>query len=398
MSNSSFLTRIKTIRRSEGKKAEIVLSETLFHPSGGGQPGDTGKLRGLSFSASVSDTLKDKETGDHVLELKIERGIPAPGMEVVAEVDTVRNRTLSRMHTGQHIFSRLQENRLPGLETQKVYLGTEESIVYVRYDGELDWDVLFETERMTVEAIRRNLAVESFYVSRDDAGKFPELKIKRDRIPDEWIRVVSIPDLDATACSGTHVPCTGDIGNFMVTGFNGSSPDWEIRFTVDTEDRLSAYGQAARRLLRRIGCPLNQLEDVFVRQKEESAGMRQVLDKVRSFVSIPWEARSAGGHPLYVAHMTGLTKELLSAPARRCVEENGGAFCLVLLPGTSDAPFPFLLLRGANVDTDLSGFLRKFPELRAKGGGKPDWLNGTTTQGSLSVWIECLERHLRNAS
>jgi alanyl-tRNA synthetase len=171
-----------------------------------------------------------------------------------------------------------------------------------------------------------------------------------------------------------------------------------VRFTVDEEARVREYTRVMRRLLRDVGCRPDQLEDVFARQKAENALLRQVTDKVRPHVSIAWEERAVGEHPLYFAMLPGLTKELLSIPARNCVAEHPKAFCLILLPvlpdassSTSETPFPFILLRGAELPVDLSGFLKKFPELQARGGGKADWLNGTTTQKSLSVWLDCLK-------
>ncbi|MDR3231762.1 MAG: hypothetical protein LBT65_10000, partial [Synergistaceae bacterium] len=117
---------------------------------------------------------------------------------------------------------------------------------------------------------------------------------------------------------------------------------------------------------------------------------------LRALVTIPWEERRVADRPLFFALLPGLTKELLSTPARNCVDEHPDAFCLVLLPDASgesapDGPFPFILLRGAKVDVDLTGFLKRFPELNARGGGKPDRLNGTTTERTLSAWLHCLQ-------
>ena len=254
--------------------------------------------------------------------------------------------------------------------------------------------MLFDVEEKTNAVIRQNLTVESFYTSRDEAGALPELKAKWDRIHDERIRVVRIAGVDATACAGTHVAQTGEIGGFMVIGFNGSAPDWEVRFTVRLEERVRDYSRTMRRLLREVGCRTDQLEEVFTRQRAENSALRQVADKVRCYVSIPWERRTAAGRSLYFALVPGLTKELLSTPARNCVAEHPDAFCLVLLPDATEGPFPFILLRGAEVDVDLSGFIKKFPELQARGGGKSDWLNGTTAQRAVSVWCDCLTRSL----
>jgi alanyl-tRNA synthetase len=249
-------TEIAKVLGVDGKKAQVVLGKSHFHPSGGGQPGDTGILHGENFRANVRDTVIYKE--EVVLTLALVDGTPQVGMNVTAVVDAERNTILSQMHTGQHIFSRLQENDLEGLSTLKVYIGIDESVVYVRYDGVLNWDNLFAAEEKTIKTIRANLPVETFLTSREEAEKIPELKAKWERIHDEKIRVVRIPGVDATACSGTHTASTGEVGGFLVTGFNGSAPDWEVRFTVREEERVREYSRVMRRMLRDVGCRLDQ--------------------------------------------------------------------------------------------------------------------------------------------
>jgi len=389
--------KIIEILETDGRKAQVVLDVCPFHPSGGGQPGDTGTLFCDGFKAEVRDARKLKQGGT-VLDLVVLDGKPTLGMVVYAGVDCGRSELLSRMHTGQHIFSRLQENAYDGLDTVKVYIGTSESVVYVRYDGELTWDSLFDVEEKTIQAIHADLPVESLVMSRDEAEKLPELKAHWDRIHDPEIRIARIAGIDATACSGTHVARTKEVGGFMVTGFNGSAPNWEVRFTVWQDELVRNHSRTMRRLLREIGCRADQIVDVFARQKEENETLRQVLDKVRGYISLPWEAHEADEHLphcLHVAVVSGLTKELLSPPARNWVAAHPDALCLVLAPGATKEPFPFILLRGANLTTDLSGLVKKFPELEAKGGGKPDWLNGMTAQRSSSVWRDCLARHIR---
>ena len=384
-------TQITKVLGFDGKKAQVVLRESPFHPSGGGQPGDTGSLRGENFRAAVRDTAKNKD--ETVLTLAVTEGAPQAGMDVTALVDAERNLILSRMHTGQHIFSRLQENAFEGLNTLKANIDVEESAVYIHYDGAITWENLFAIEEKTIEIIRADIPVEAFYTSREEAEKIPELKAKWERIHDEKIRVVRMPGVDAMACSGTHTASTGKVGGFLVTGFNGSAPDWEVHFTVREEERVRGYSRVMRRLLRDVGCRPDQLEDVFSRQRSENAALRQVMDKVRPYVSIQWETRQAGpeGNAVYLAVLPGMTKELVSAPARTCAAEHPDTLCLALMPGAiDDAPFPFILLRGTNVQADLSGVIKRFPELEVRGGGKPDWINGMTTQRSVTVWLNCL--------
>jgi alanyl-tRNA synthetase len=106
-------------------------------------------------------------------------------------------------------------------------------------------------------------------------------------LEDERIRVVSIPDVDVIACSGTHVERTDQVGRLFVTGYGGSPPEWEFSFTVHGESRLAECGKVLRRLSRRIGCSVGEIEKVYDRVQEERGTLAKVLDKVKPYLDFP---------------------------------------------------------------------------------------------------------------
>ncbi len=70
--------RIEEIIERSGKKARIRISRKLFHPSGGGQPGDSGHIEGRGFRAEVVDSHAGAD-GD-ILEISVKEGdIPLGG-------------------------------------------------------------------------------------------------------------------------------------------------------------------------------------------------------------------------------------------------------------------------------------------------------------------------------
>jgi Ser-tRNA(Ala) deacylase AlaX len=56
--------RILKVAKEQGSSCYVVLSSTIFHPKGGGQPSDTGSLKGEGFTMQVRKALK---SGDHVV-------------------------------------------------------------------------------------------------------------------------------------------------------------------------------------------------------------------------------------------------------------------------------------------------------------------------------------------
>ena len=83
----------------------IRLDRTVFYPTGGGQPGDTGVLRLASGATiAIADTVKG-EGADEVIHVPAPgAALPEPGAEVTAEIDWERRHRLMRMHTCLHLL------------------------------------------------------------------------------------------------------------------------------------------------------------------------------------------------------------------------------------------------------------------------------------------------------
>ena len=139
-----YATKITAVLSRKGKEARLAIEDNRFHPSGGGQPGDKGWLKAPGFSAEVVDCFREDDVP--VLSVRVMEGEPAEGLAVEAEVDLSRQALLSRMHSGEHVLSRILESRHEGLEVYKVAVAEEETAVFLRWDGELGWDLLFEAE------------------------------------------------------------------------------------------------------------------------------------------------------------------------------------------------------------------------------------------------------------
>jgi len=379
--------RVVAVREIRKDKAVLVLEGAPFRPSGGGQPGDSGTLRGENFLARVVDC--HRENGFLVVPVCIEAGILREGMSVETEIDMERRSLLSRMHTGEHLLSRVLEDAREGLQIYKVAIGEEESTVYVRYDGIVDWEMLFAAEERANGLVASGLAVEISELTREEARSLPRLKANWDRLEDDRIRVVSIPDVDVIACSGTHVERTDQVGRLFVTGYGGSVPEWEFTFTVHGESRLAECGKVLRRLSRRIGCPVGEIEKVYDRVQEERGTLAKILDKVKPYLDFPWEEESLQGIPFCHAAVPALPRDLATAPVKRLVTERPDSLVLALLPSGSDAPFPFVLARGSVCPVDCRELIRD-ESVMAKGGGSADWVMGVTRCAIPAVWRRAL--------
>ncbi len=362
----------------------LRIDPCLFHPAGGGQPGDTGSLVVDGQTISVIDTLKD-ESGiwlvvDGDLRGKIE------GTSLKYEIDEKRHRLLARMHSGEHVLSRVLEKKHPGLGIYKVNVGTEETSVYIRYDGLLDWDVFFGAEEEANAIVAQNLQVRVEEHTPETARCLPNLKINWERVGERTVRVVRMGDFDTIACSGSHVAQTGDIGEIFITGFNGSAPEWVFRFTVEGRERSKSYLRHMRSLLRSVGCSVEEIENVFLHAQEEKRELQKTIGHMTPLVRLEWNRAEEGSTKFHFIATPGIPREVVSQAVRRAIRENPEGIYLALLPEGEGGRAGFILARGTLARVNLQDFVRNAQPLGVRGGGKPDWISGIATVADPGVW------------
>lgn len=391
--NPGYETIIIKVLSRKGKDARLELEETRFHASGGGQPGDTGRLVAPGFSAEVMDCLRDG--GTVVLAVRVMEGEPFEGLKVRAEVNLSRQALLSRMHSGEHVLSRVLESAHEGLEVYKVAVAEEETTVFMHWDGELGWDRLFEAEDGANEVISRDLPVTVRFYEPREAREIQGLKANWERLGEEPIRVVTIPGFDCIACSGTHVSSTGQIGGLLVTGYRGAAPEWEVKFTVHRERVLEEYSRVMRVLLRKVSCPLEKIEKVYDRLQEEKQAFARALDKAKGMLALPWENQRIGSKTLSFVLLPGFLPEMPVPALKALIESDPSAIGLVLIPSGEGHEGNFILACGPESGIDLRNVLKSHPELKARGGGAPAWVNGVTGLAIASRWVEVLKTEMK---
>jgi len=375
-----------------GKKQSLLrLEENPFRIAGGGQPGDSGILEGENFRARVLD-CRSHEAGI-VVEAALEKGVPQEGLPVRALPDLEMRRCYSRMHSGEHILSRVLESRLEGLHVYKVAIGEEIASVSFTYEKEISWDLLLEAEEEARKIISRDLPVVIRDLSREEAMALPSLKANWERIQDDSIRVVEIPDFDCIACSGSHVASTGEVGDLLITGYNGSPPEWSLKFSLQGSRIEREYGRILRRVLRHLGCAPEKLEHVITKMQEEKEELSHTLGKARNYLSLPWESEPLeGDRKLHWICLGGLPRDMVSPEVKRRITDYPRDLVLALLPGEGEMS-DLLLARGDDFSADCRELLRN-PALAARGGGSPEWVSGVTRKGNPEVWKKTLRQSL----
>jgi Ser-tRNA(Ala) deacylase AlaX len=195
----------------------IVLDQTAFYPLGGGQPADTGIIKGEKGEIKVSDAKMRNGRVIHIA-----KGIVGEIKEedhVKGIIDWDRRYALMLNHTAAHLMTEAlrKATSLPieivgsGIDVDKVRLD-------LAYDGSLG-PLLPEIEKIANEIVKENRPVIAKTMQREEAQKYVEkfhesLKTLPPQVQE--VRVVEIKDLHACACGGTHLRNTGEIGSIKM--------------------------------------------------------------------------------------------------------------------------------------------------------------------------------------
>ena len=185
----------------------VRLDRSIFYPTGGGQPGDTGVLRWEGGEAKVVDSVK-AEGGDVLLVLAPDAARPAVGASVQSALDWERRHLHMRMHTALHVMSAVIKGNVTGGQ-----VGVDKSRLDFNLDGEVPAKEWVTDEVNKLIALDRPVTPQ--WVTDEELTARPELvKTMSVRPPmgAGRVRLLSIEGVDLQACGGTHVARTGEIG------------------------------------------------------------------------------------------------------------------------------------------------------------------------------------------
>lgn len=195
--------------------AGIRLDRTVFYPTGGGQPGDVGRLRLADGSViEIIDTRKGEAPGE-ILHIVAEgSALPLVGSTVTAEIDWDRRHRLMRMHTCLHLLCSLVEGDVTGGQISD---GKGRLDFNLPPDANLDKVALTDGLNRLVAEDR---SVEPRWINDEEMAEKPELVRTMSVKPPSGhgkVRLLDIAGVDLQPCGGTHVARTGEIGAVEVT-------------------------------------------------------------------------------------------------------------------------------------------------------------------------------------
>lgn len=342
--------------RSEDSR-RIYLDRTAFYPTSGGQPFDTGQLGGIA----VNDVIDEGERVAHVL------AEPLSGDKVVGRIDWPRRFDHMQQHTGQHLLSAVLADQV-GHSTVAVHFGRESSTL------DLDGASLTPAQVAKAEERANQVAAENrpVEVSFEEAGSAAGLRKRSDR--DGTLRIISIEDLDRSACGGTHVRATGEIGAILIRKTERIRKGIRVEFLCGRRAIRRARGDYSllSQLAAELTASAEELPRLLARQREEvkqtSALLRDLEGRVDLCRARELYAGAAPGN-------TGIRRVVVSGEGSSIEALRGLAQAFTTLPravfiGTVPSPPAVLLAASADTGIDAAGVLKSLlVSVGGRGGG-----------------------------
>ena len=344
----------------QGDHHAVVLDATYFYPTSGGQPNDLGNLGGRT----VADVVVRE--GDGAIVHLVDGPVPT-GTPLVATIDGVRRLDHMQQHTGQHVLSQAFV-RLLDANTIGFHLGRE----YVSID--LDLGQLSDEQRdaafaLAAQVVRSDVPVRAWFPTEADLAT---IALRKTPEVDGDLRIVAIGDFDVSACGGTHVARTGEVG--LIHCLKTERLKRGVRVSFLAGDRARADYADKQRIVTAVSatlaCQVAELPTAVERIQGELATARQALLSHheealdREAIALASEAQSLGSAKVIRKQWHGRPVDDLKSLAIRLT----AAPNVIALLATSAERTQFVFGRDEGSSVNLKLALDQ--ALAAIGGGK----------------------------
>jgi alanyl-tRNA synthetase len=382
----SFLYNFDAEVRSvvETPRPAIVLDRTAFYPTSGGQIHDTGWLVSGDEKLHVTE-VADAEGGHIVHYLEAPLKDVQPGTRVRGEIDPARRRDHMQQHSAQHVLSAAFV-RLFNMPTVSFHMADDYCSIDLDTPA-LTKEQVESAERAANEVILEDRPVDVRYVTRDEAEKLGLRKLppaERDQL-----RLIDVQDFDLTACGGTHVNRTGQIGGIFLRKTEKVRQGYRIEFVA---------GQRAVATARRDFNTLTETAALFSAHIYDIPQQaRKSLDEIRSLrkdfeesrdelataqaAALLAEAPESQGRKLVVRTFPDRDLNFVKLLAQKLTRQSPAVIALL----AAESPQPALVFaQSPGQPHDMGKLLKEtLAKLGGRGGGSKDLAQGgaPTAQG-----------------
>jgi alanyl-tRNA synthetase len=372
-------------------RAAVILDRTAFYPTSGGQVFDTGwMLLSEHYKVRVAEVI-EREDGTIVHFLEAAPRLEM-GSRIRGEIDVDRRRDHMQQHSGQHVLSAAFV-RLFEMPTVSFHMGAEYCSIDLDTKS-LSAQQVEAAEALANDVVMENRPVEIHFVTPEEAMGLGLRKLPP--MEKEQLRLIDIHDFDLTACGGTHVASTGQIGCILLRKTEKVKQGWRVEF-VCGKRAVTTVRRDYGRLAEAASLFSSHLWDVpqQIRKAQEELrtsrkAREQLLEELADLYAARLLAETAEreGRKVVVRIFSDRDLNYIKLLAQRLTRQAPNV--IVLLGATSGQP-ALVFAASPGQPFDMNALMKEaLAKLGGRGGGSKDMAQGGPAQveGLEAVLVE----------
>ncbi|WP_215597903.1 alanyl-tRNA editing protein [Bacillus mycoides] len=357
----TFTTKvIKQEHDTEGN-LYVVLNETAFYPTGGGQPHDTGTLNGIAV-------LGVEEVDEEIRHFIAER---LHTEEIEGKINWERRFDHMQQHAAQHILSAAFWDHF-NIPTIGFHLGKETITIDLETEN-LHAETVEKAVQIANKIVFENHPIRIEWMDLEEAKTLP---LRKEPNMTENIRVVIIENYDYNGCGGTHPKHTGEVGPIQVLGWERNKGSIRLTFIAGWRT-LKLIGQQ-HQIMKDVSKQLNSSEtdipakvaQILTSQKENEKAIQTMNEKL-----LFAEANELLQQPEEIHAGTLISKVFINRSMQEIAklsaiitEQQEHAITYFVIE--NDDKLQCILACGKAVILDMNSLLKNaLPSIEGKGGG-----------------------------
>ncbi|MFV2047594.1 alanyl-tRNA editing protein [Metabacillus sp. YM-086] len=375
----------KVIKRDRDESGYfVVLQETAFYPTGGGQPFDKGTLNAIN--------VLNVEEVDGEIRHYVETSIDVE--EVKGVIDWERRFDHMQQHAGQHILTAAFEDNL-GYKTLSFHLGEETCTIDIDTSSLTDEEI-HKAEKLANKIILDNRPILTKWVNKKE--ELTGFHLRKELSVSEQIRLVIIPEFDYNGCGGTHPRSTGEVCLLKILACEKQKKYTRVHFVCG--DRIARQLQEKQEVLKKLttqlSSPQQLIDKAVTRLLQQTKSFEEKIvnlqDKLLQYEGKELLEKAEEINGDYIIHSVFQNRTIneLQLLAKEIVEANQNI--IVLFVNDDQMKLQVVCARSEDIDINLNQLLKGvLPSINGKGGGKPSFVQGG---GERSILPEVLLDHL----
>jgi alanyl-tRNA synthetase len=365
-------------------RSAVILDRTAFYPTSGGQIFDTGWIRPGDATDTKLRVIEVTETDDGQI-LHILENYPslAKGARVHGLIDVERRRDHMQQHSGQHVLS-AAFLRLFNMPTVSFHMGAESCSIDLDTKN-LNAAQVESAEALANDVVMENRAVSIRFVTQEEARSLGVRKIPP--VERDQLRLIEVDDFDLTACGGTHVASTGQIGSILLRKTQKTRQGWRVEFVcgkraVATARRdYTVLADSAGLLSSHVWDTAQQIRKV----QDESRASRKECEHLMEELAESFAGRllaesvEHGGRRFIVRTFSDRDLTFIKLLGQRLTRQSAG---VVAFLGISSGQPALVFAQSPGQPFDMGALMKEIlARLGGRGGGSKDMAQGGPAQG-----------------